>query len=285
MTNSSWFRSFETKLSLRCFDSHGGKKAAKHVSENMWDAIQCQPNFHRHDIECQGCKQVGIDLHNEIVPHRRKCLLCVGYRCLSSVCMHSRFMHLGKWVHTCTAQGDSFRERNSIFCWRVLTQRQHVIAVQLCSVAAGHVPMFSVELEFVLCKLCCMHCSCTVSMHTVLFYSACWKRHKTGDLSTAGTTACIVIFRIGHIFVSNCGDSTAVMGIRNLTYSQPDKPPLIASVLTKDHRPGTLWRKKRLRNFVSWYSLACNGLPVRFVLMSANNYAITCLDTVGTLYL
>ena len=101
----------------------------------------------------------------------------------------------------------------------------------------GHVPMISVELEFVLCKLCCMYCSCTVSMHTVLFYSACWKCRKMGDLSTAGTTACTVMFRMGQIFVSNCGDSTVVMGIRNLAYCQPDKRPLIASVFTKDHRP------------------------------------------------
>ena len=74
-------------------------------------------------------------------------------------------------------------------------------------------------------------------MHTVLFYSASWKRNKTGDLSTAGTTACTVIFRKEHIFVSNCGDSTAIMGIRNPAYGQPGEPPLIAKLLTKDHKP------------------------------------------------
>ena len=66
-----------------------------------------------------------------------------------------------------------------------------------------------------------------------------------GDLSTAGTTSCTVMFRMGQIFVSNCGDSTVVMGIRNLAYCQPDKRPLIASVFTKDHRPDTLWRKEK----------------------------------------
>ena len=108
------------------------------------------------------------------------------------MCLNGSYMHCaGRFV-----QG-----KKSVFCWHVLTQCQHVIAVQLCSVGTGHVLMFSVEPEFVICKLCSMHCSCTVSMHTVLFYSACWKHHKTGDLSTADTTACTIIFHMGHISV------------------------------------------------------------------------------------
>jgi len=106
------------------------------------------------------------------------------------MCLNGSYMHCaGRFV-----QG-----KKSVFCWRVLTQCQHVIAVQLFSVGTDHVLMFSAEPEFILCKLCSMHCSCTVSMHTVLFYSACWKHHKTGDLSTTDTTACTIIFHMGHI--------------------------------------------------------------------------------------
>lgn len=63
---------------------------------------------------------------------------------------------------------------------------------------------------------------------------ATWKRNKTGDLSTAGTTASTVIFRQDHIFVANVGDSTAVLAVRNL---QPNEHPVKAMVLTKDHKP------------------------------------------------
>ena len=296
-----WFRSFSTSFHLTATLDKDG--AAKYVREKICETRSSANNQSfagaRHHWCCQNGKvcqwehvgrypvptkvsqawhwvsgmrsrTLGIELHNEMVPHRCKCLLRVAYRCLPCMRMHSRFMRLGKcvWkVHTCTAQGDSFRERNSVFCWRVLTQRQHAIAVQLCSVATGHVPMFSVKLEFVLCKLCCMHCSWTVSMHTVLFYLACWKRHKMGDLSTAGTTACIVIFHMGHIFVK----PTVVIPL-----------PLWAFATWPT---GTLWRKNCWGTWwvdIAWHAMAClQG----FVLMSANNYAITGLDTVRTLYL
>ena len=39
-----------------------------------------------------------------------------------------------------------------------------------------------------------------------------WKPNKLGDLSTAGTTACTVIFRQDHFYVANVGDSSAVLG-------------------------------------------------------------------------
>ena len=42
--------------------------------------------------------------------------------------------------------------------------------------------------------------------------AATWKRNKLGDLSTAGTTACTVVFRQDHFYVANVGDSSAVMG-------------------------------------------------------------------------
>ena len=62
-----------------------------------------------------------------------------------------------------------------------------------------------------------------------------WKRTKTGDLSTAGTTAVIAIFCKDHIFVGNCGDSTAVMAVRNPSFGE--ESAILAKVLTKDHKP------------------------------------------------
>jgi protein phosphatase 1D len=43
-------------------------------------------------------------------------------------------------------------------------------------------------------------------------FAARWKRNKLGDQSTAGTTACTVIFRQDHFYVANVGDSGAVLG-------------------------------------------------------------------------
>ena len=64
-----------------------------------------------------------------------------------------------------------------------------------------------------------------------------WKKNKTGDLSTAGTTASVVIFRQDHIFVANVGDSTAVLAINNPRAGEPNQHPVSAVVLTKDHKP------------------------------------------------
>ena len=76
--------------------------------------------------------------------------------------------------------------------------------------------------------------------------SASWKRNKSGDLSTAGTTACTVIFRKDHIFVGNCGDSTAVMAVRNPAYGQSGEHPILAKVLTKDHKPDDPMEKEAI---------------------------------------
>lgn len=53
------------------------------------------------------------------------------------------------------------------------------------------------------------YASVTVS---VWLYIGRWKPNKLGDLSTAGTTACTVIFRQDHFYVANVGDSSAVLG-------------------------------------------------------------------------
>ena len=70
----------------------------------------------------------------------------------------------------------------------------------------------------------------------VYFCLATWKRHSTGELSTAGTTASTVIFRGDHIFVANVGDSTAVLAVNNPHKNQIGQHPVKAIVLTKDHK-------------------------------------------------
>lgn len=64
-----------------------------------------------------------------------------------------------------------------------------------------------------------------------------WKKHRTGELSTAGTTASTIIFREDHIFVANVGDSTAVLAVTNPQREIIGQHPIKAVVLTKDHKP------------------------------------------------
>lgn len=78
--------------------------------------------------------------------------------------------------------------------------------------------------------------------------SVTWKQNKTGDLSTAGTTACTVIFRQDHIFVANVGDSTAVLAVSNPLAGQPNEHPVKAVVLTKDHKPEDPDERKNIEN-------------------------------------
>lgn len=87
--------------------------------------------------------------------------------------------------------------------------------------------------------------------HSIQCLSLCiiatWQPNKTGDLSTAGTTASTVIFRKNHIFVANVGDSTAIMGIKNPLGDQPGEPPLIAQVITHDHKPEDPEEQRHIR--------------------------------------
>ena len=64
--------------------------------------------------------------------------------------------------------------------------------------------------------------------------TATWRKHRTGDLSTAGTTASTVLLRDDHMFVAHVGDSTAVLAVNNPMSSQH---PVKAVVLTRDHKP------------------------------------------------
>ena len=58
-----------------------------------------------------------------------------------------------------------------------------------------------------------------------------------GDLSTAGTTASVIIFRQNHLFVANVGDSTTILGEVNPKAGEPGQHAMIPRVLTKDHKP------------------------------------------------
>ena len=82
-----------------------------------------------------------------------------------------------------------------------------------------------------------------------LFHSlASWQPNKTGDLSTAGTTASTVIFRKNHIFVANVGDSTGIMGVRNPRFGEPGQPQVVAQLLTKDHKPDDPNEQEHIRS-------------------------------------
>ena len=66
-----------------------------------------------------------------------------------------------------------------------------------------------------------------------------WKSSIAGYLSTAGTTATVIIFKNDNIYIANVGDSTAIMARSNPLHvaGQPEEHPVKAVVLTKDHKP------------------------------------------------
>lgn len=71
----------------------------------------------------------------------------------------------------------------------------------------------------------------------IMIIVATWKKDKARE-STAGTTATIVIFRQGNIFIANVGDSTAVLAVNNPLAAKLNQHPIKAVVLTKDHKAG-----------------------------------------------
>ena len=64
-----------------------------------------------------------------------------------------------------------------------------------------------------------------------------WKPNELGDPSTAGTTASTVIFRQGQIYVANVGDSSAVLATLNEKAGEKGESPLVATILSRDHKP------------------------------------------------
>ena len=62
------------------------------------------------------------------------------------------------------------------------------------------------------------------------------------------------------------GGSTVVMGIKNTQYGELGKPPILATVLTVEHKPEDLLEQKRVKSLAnswqSWPPSYMYGLPV-----------------------
>lgn len=65
---------------------------------------------------------------------------------------------------------------------------------------------------------------------------------KNGCLSTAGTTACTVTLRKHHFYVTNVGDSRAILAVKGREH------PIKALLLTKDHKPRDPSEKKMIED-------------------------------------
>jgi protein phosphatase 1D len=88
-----------------------------------------------------------------------------------------------------------------------------------------------------------------------------WKPNKLGDQSTAGTTACTVIFRQDHFYVANVGDSGAVLATVNQRAGEEGQPPVIATMLSKDHKPEDPVETKRVESLGGQVKISRKGVP------------------------
>ena len=77
-----------------------------------------------------------------------------------------------------------------------------------------------------------------------------WKPNELGDPSTAGTTASTVIFRQGQIYVANVGDSSAVLATVNEKAGEKEESPLVATILSRDHKPDDPLEVERVKHQV-----------------------------------
>jgi len=64
-----------------------------------------------------------------------------------------------------------------------------------------------------------------------------WPRDDKGNLSTAGTTAALVIIRGKQIFIVHCGDSAVWMGIESDEVTPWGDQPWKGRNLTEEHKP------------------------------------------------
>ena len=78
-----------------------------------------------------------------------------------------------------------------------------------------------------------------------------------GDLSTAGTTASILIIRQNCILTANVGDSTIVLAQLNEKAAEPGEHPLTAVALSKDHRPDNPEEYKQVEKLGKPYVCVC----------------------------
>ena len=60
---------------------------------------------------------------------------------------------------------------------------------------------------------------------------------QVGGPSAARTTVCTVIFRPGLFYVANVGDSSAVLATVNERAGEKVESPLVATMLSRDHKP------------------------------------------------
>lgn len=68
-----------------------------------------------------------------------------------------------------------------------------------------------------------------------------WPKTLTGQPSTAGTTASIVLIRGNLMYVAHVGDSAVVVGVK-----EPGEKNIRALEVTQDHKPELLKEKERI---------------------------------------
>lgn len=74
-------------------------------------------------------------------------------------------------------------------------------------------------------------------------FIAKWPKRSDGQLSTAGTTATIGVFRDNNLYTGHVGDARIVLG-----YKKPNKDVWRPKCLTTDHVPTAPAEKLRILN-------------------------------------
>ena len=88
-----------------------------------------------------------------------------------------------------------------------------------------------------------------------------WEPYKWGGgPSAAGTTVCTVIFRPGLFYVANVGDSSAVLAIVNERAGEKGESPLVATMLSRDHKPDDPTEVERVKQLGGQVKVK-NGVP------------------------
>ena len=86
-----------------------------------------------------------------------------------------------------------------------------------------------------------------------------WKPNTLGDPSTAGTTACTVIFRQDYFYVANVGDSSVVLATVNEKAGEKGESPLVATMLSRDHKPDDPTEVERVKQLGGQVKVSANG--------------------------
>ena len=84
--------------------------------------------------------------------------------------------------------------------------------------------------------------------------------YKWGGPSAAGTTVCTVIFRPGLFYVANVGDSSAVLATVNERAGEKGESPLVATMLSRDHKPDDPTEVERVKQLGGQVQVK-NGVP------------------------